>query len=160
MKKRITFDYDESTGLTIAQLRTPKGTFFGMSQKHPDDPFNPSYSIGTEIAEARAYINFINAKIADKRNELKGVKRLLCAMPAGYTNRIYAENLYVTIGGEIFDLEEEKRLWQKKINNVIEGRNIYIRSRSATKEEKEKLRNAIKEGFKAISQVKTAKEEE
>ena len=160
MKKRITFDYDEKTGLTIAQLRTSKGTFFGMSQKHPDDPFPPSPSIGTEIAEARAYINFINDKIYDKKNELKGLKRLLCAMPPEAPGRHYAENLYVAIIYEISELKEERYFWKKKINNIIEGRNIYIRSRSATKEEKEKMRAAVAEGFKTISQVKSAKEEE
>ena len=160
MKKRITFDYDEKTGLTIAQLRTSKGTYFGMSQKHPDDPFPPSPSIGTEIAEARAYINFINDKMNEKRIELKGLKRLLSAMPEGNYGRRYVRNLYLAICREIADLEGEKHLWKKKIDNVIEGRNIYIRSRSATKEEKEKMRAAVAEGFKAISQVKTAKEEE
>lgn len=66
MKKKISFDYDKEAGLTIAQLRSPKGTFFGISQQHPDDKFNSSEYIGSEIAEARAYINFINDKIYDK----------------------------------------------------------------------------------------------
>lgn len=160
MKKKISFDYDKETGLTIAQLRTPKGTFFGMSQKHPDDPFPSSETIGCEIAEARAYINFINNQIYDKNNELKGLKRLLCAIPIEVLNRCYAERLYKAITFEINDLKNEKRNWKAKINHLIEARGVYIRSRSATKEEKEKMRAAIAEGFKSISQVKTAKEEE
>jgi hypothetical protein len=160
MKKKISFDYDKEAGLTIAQLRTPKGTFFGTSQKHPDDKFNSSEYIGSEIAEARAYINFINDKIYDKKNELKGLKRLLCAMPPETTGRNYAEHLYKAISFEISDLEEDKQFYKNRINQVIEARKIYIRSRSATKEEKNKMQAAIAEGFKTISQVKTAKEEE
>jgi hypothetical protein len=160
MKKKISFDYDKEAGLTIAQLRTPKGTFFGTSQKHPDDKFNSSEYIGSEIAEARAYINFINDKIYDKKNELKGLKRLLCAMPPETPGRNYAEHLYKAISFEISDLEEDKQFYKNRINQVIEARKIYIRSRSATKEEKEKMQAAITEGFKTISQVKTAKEEE
>lgn len=160
MKKKISFDYNKETGLTIAQLKTPKGTFFGMSQQHPDDPFPPSETIGCEIAEARAYINFINDQIYDKSNELKGLKRLLYTIPVEAKNRRYTERLYKAITSEINDLKNEKSNWQAKINYLIEARGVYIRSRSATKEEKEKMRAAIAEGFKSISQVKTAKEEE
>lgn len=160
MKKRISFDYDEEAGLTIATLKTSKGTFYGTSCKHPDDKFHSSYSVGTDIAEARAYISFINNQISDKKNELKGLDRLLAAMPNNAPGIHYPHNLQRAIIFEIDNLKEEKNLWKSKINQIIEGRKIYIRSRSATKEEKEKMRAAIAESFKAISQVKTAKEEE
>ena len=159
MKKRITFDYDDS-GLTIAKLRVGEKTYFGTAQKHPDDKFNASYGVGVEIAEARAYIHYINDKISDKTIELKSLKRVLYAMPKETQGRNYVENVYKAICLEIADLKGERYLLKQKINNVIEGRNIYIRSRSATKEEKEKMRAAIQEGFKTISQVKSAKEEE
>lgn len=160
MKKKISFDYDEEDGLTIATLKTSKGTFYGISCKHPDDKFHSSYSVGTDIAEARAHISFINSQIYDKKNELKGLNRLLAAMPDNAPGIHYPRNLRQAIIFEIDNLKKEKELWKSKVNQIIEGRKIYIRSRSATKEEKEKMRAAIAESFKTLSQVKTAKEEE
>lgn len=161
MKKQISFDYDLDTGLTIAQLKTKKGIYFGTSCKHPDDPFTPSYSVGTNIAEARANISLINAQIEDKKLELKGIKRLLAAMPEDVSGRKYAVNLAAAIKSEIIALKKNKIEYKKIINNAIEARKIYLHSRSMTREEKERMRNTIKASFEALSnQDKTTKESE
>ena len=164
MKKRIEFDYNEDTGLTIAKLYTSKGLFFGMAVKHPDDKFKPSYSVGMKIAEARAYINMYNALIRDKKLELKGIKRLLAAMPEEATNRNYATNLEKTIENEILELKTQKRNRQTSIKIAIESRNIYIRSRSINREEREKVLAGLGEAIGALGklqeQVNSAKEKE
>lgn len=80
-------------------------------------------------------------------------------MPEGYTNRCYAENLYDAINREIEDLKN-KRLNEKAIvNGTIDGRGAYIRSRSATKEEKEQMRKAIAEGFNTLSSIEKDKKD-
>ena len=38
MKKKLSFDYDEESGVMIAQLRVGGRTYFGTAVKHPDDP--------------------------------------------------------------------------------------------------------------------------
>ena len=159
MKYKFTYDYNKETGFTVGQLRTSKGLFFGTSCQHPDDPFPPSEITGASIAEARCYINLYNKLIAEKKIELKGIKRLLAAMPEGYTNRCYAENLYKAIEKEIEDLNYKKLNEKAIINGTIDGRGVYIRSRSATKEEKEKMQKAIIEGFNTLSSTKKDKED-
>lgn len=159
MKYKFTYDYNKETGFTVGQLRTSKGLFFGTSCQHPDDPFPPSEITGASIAEARCYINLYNKLIAEKKIELKGIKRLLAAMPKGYTNRCYAENLYKAIKTEIEDLNYKKLNEKAIINGTIDGRGAYIRSRSATKEEKEQMRKAIIEGFNTLSSAKKDKED-
>lgn len=159
MKYKFTYDYDKETGFTVGQLRTSKGLFFGASCQHPDDPFPPSEIMGASIAEARCYINLYNKLIADKKIELKAIKRLLAAMPEGCTNRCYVENLYNAIMSEIEDLKFRKQNEKFIINNKIDGRRIYIKSRSATKEEKERMQKAIVEGFNTLSSTKKDKED-
>lgn len=158
MKKRISFDYAEESGLTIATLKTGKGNFFGTSNKHPDDTFPSSYSVGTTIAEARANINYLNRQIADKKIELKGLKRLLAAMPEEATNRHYAVNLAKAINLELDDLKNYKGFWKAVINDAIEARGIYLRSRSMSKEEKEKMRNTIRDSLAALGQNNSKEE--
>jgi hypothetical protein len=159
MKHKIDFDYNED-GFTLATLRTSVGTFYGTSCKHPDDKFSPSYMTGCTIAEARAWINFCNKQIANKKLELKGLKRLLAAMPEGKPGREYAENLYAAIEKEIEDYKQDKIYFKNSIDVAIDSRRIYINSRSMTKEEKENMRKLIKQSFSSLSnQDKVDKED-
>lgn len=159
MKHKIDFDYNED-GFTLATLKTSIGTFYGTSCKHPDDKFSPSYMTGCTIAEARAWINLCNKQIANKKLELKGLKRLLAAMPENKPGREYAKNLYAAIENEIKGYREEKKYYKNVINTAIDSRRIYINSRSMTKEEKENMRNLIKQSFANLSnQDKVDKED-
>ena len=159
MKHKINFDYNED-GFTLATLKTSIGTFYGTSCKHPDDKFSPSYMTGCTIAEARAWINLCNKQIANKKLELKGLQRLLAAMPEGKPGREYAENLYAAIKKEIKGYKQDKIYFKNAINVAIDSRRIYIQSRSTTREEKENMRNVIKQSFAALgSQDKSDKED-
>ena len=156
MKKRITFDYDEENGLMIAQLRVGGKTYFGTAAKNPgdDDPFPPSYSIGEKIAEARAYKSMYSDKIAEKKLELKGVKRVFCAMPPGTKNRNYVEHLYLAIIDEIKELEDLKRRCDKSISTAIESRGIYVRSRLMKKEQRKEVLKELGKAIKVLGQDK------
>lgn len=151
MKKTISFDYDKEAGLTIATLKTSKGTFYGSSCKHPDDTLSASYSVGTNIAEARAYISLYNKLIADKTIELKGLQRLVNAMPNDNEGFRYVDNLKRAIIEEKNMLKEQRAYWKAVISINIEARGMYLRSRSMSKEEKEKMRDTIKKGFETLS---------
>lgn len=155
MKKKIDFNYDADTGHTIATLTTEYNTFIGEAQIHPDDPFRPSYSIGMDIAEARAKIQMYNQRIRDKKIEMKGVERLLCAIPKEKKNRHYAENLYLAMCNELDQLYQSKFAEQSKIKEVIRAREIYIRSRSTSKEDKEEFAKKIQLAFDALNKDKT-----
>ena len=155
MKKRTTFDYDEKNGLMIAQLRTGGKTYFGTAAKHPDDPFPPSYSIGEKIAEARAYKNFYADKIEEKKIELKGLERLLAAMPVDATNRHYVKNLYRAICYELADLKAAKHECDERINIAIESRSIYIRSRTGDKKAKKEYLDKLGKSLKELNNIKT-----
>lgn len=151
MKKTISFDYDKEAGLTIATLKTSKGTFYGTSCKHPDDTFSASYSVGTNIAEARAYISLYNKLIANKTLELKGLQRLANAMPNDNEGFKYVYNLKRAIIEEKHMLKEQRAYWKAVISINIEARGVYLRSRSMNKEEKEKMRDTIKKSFEILS---------
>ncbi|HAH17816.1 MAG TPA: hypothetical protein DCL29_02220 [Eubacterium sp.] len=153
MKKKISFDYNEEAGLTVATLKTSIGTFYGTSQKHPDDTFHSSYSVGTNIAEARANINMLNKMIADKTIEKKGLHRLINSMPADNEGFKYAVNLYDTINSEIYDLRQKKVEWQRLISNVIEGRKLYLKSRNTDREARDKYLKELGKGIKALSNL-------
>ena len=153
MKKRISFDYDEEAGLTVATLKTSIGTFYGTSQKHPDDTFHSSYSVGTNIAEARANINMLNKMIANKTIEKKGLYRLIHSMPSSNEGFRYVVNLYDAINSEIYDLRQKKVEWQRFISNVISGRKIYLKSRNTDREARDKYLKELGKGIKALSNL-------
>lgn len=161
MKHKISFDYNEAQGLTIATLKTSRGTFYGTSYKHPDDKYSSSYIIGTNIAEARAWINFYNKEITNKKLELKGLKRLLAAMPDDKPGKEYVWRLHNAIETEIEDLKIEKALYKGEVSANIEARNIYLRSRNLSKEDRKRIQEVIRQGFEQISnQDKIDKEDE
>ena len=153
MRKKIYFNFDEEIGVTIATLKTRIGTFLGSSKQNDDDPLHPSFMVGSIIAEARAYIKFINKKIALKRYELKGLKRLKGSMPSSVEGYHYVENLYDTILDEILMLKREKKAWKDQINSAIKSRELYIRIRTTDKKAKEEMLNNIKQGFKTLENI-------
>ena len=79
MQARITkISFDEETGLTEAVLSTPYGTFVGYAQYNKDEEkFKPSVFVGDNLAEARAYIAAYNEALQRKREQRKGIKRLM-----------------------------------------------------------------------------------
>ena len=154
MKKRISFDYDEESGVMIAQLRVGGKTYFGTAVKHPDDPSPTSFSIGERIAGSRAYISMYNDKLEEKRIELKGVKRILNSIPLDNPGTKYVFGLLNALNKEYENLLLEREGYKKSIKTAIEASELYIRSRTINKEERDKILNQIKESFGRLSQDK------
>ena len=154
MKKRLSFDYDEESGIMIAQLRVGGKTYFGTAVKHPDDPFPPSFSVGEQIAGARAYISMYNDKLEEKRIELKGVGRVFYSMPFDNPGTKYVLNMLNALNQEYEKLLDERKGYRKLVKTAIEARELYIRSRTTNKEERDKILNQIGESFKQLNQDK------
>ena len=153
MKRQISFDYDKESGMTIATLKTNKGTFYGSSCKHPDDTFPASYSVGMNIAEARANINLCNYLLKEKRLEIKGLKRLAAAMPEDKDGYVYILRLIDAIHEEIYDLIDLKIMWKRNINTAIESRALYINSRTTNREEREKYLKTLGEAIHNLGEL-------
>lgn len=154
MKKKLSFDYDKESGVMIAQLRVGGKTYFGTAVKHQDDPFPPSFSIGEKIAGARAYISMYNDKLEEKRIELKVIKRILNSMPPDNPGIKYVFGLLDAINQEYENLIYEREECRHTIATAIEARELFIRSRTTDKKERDKILNQIGESFKQLNQDK------
>ena len=152
MKKHIGFKINND--LTIATLKTSRGTYFGIARKNSEkDPLNPSVMLGCEIAEKRAYINLYKDLIKDKKIERKGIERLLAAMPEGKPGRKYAVHMLNTINNEIQEYKDLIDYEQRSIKHLIEGRAIYLRSRTMNKEEREKAMAGLGEAISTLGKI-------
>ena len=95
-----------------------------------------------------------NDKLEEKRIELKGVKRILNSMPLDNPGTIYVFGLLNALNKEYENLLYEREEYRKSIRTAIEARELYIRSRTTNKEERDKILNQIGESFKQLSQDK------
>ncbi len=154
MKKRLSFDYDEEFGLMIAQLKVGGKTYFGTAVKHPDDPFPPSFSVGEKIAGARAYISMYNDKLEEKRIELKGVGRIFNSMPLDNPGTKYVFGMLNALNREYENLLYEREECRQTVARAIEARELYIRSRTINREERQKKLNELGEAIEQLGQDK------
>ena len=149
----VDIDFDLDFGVTVVTLKTPLGFFYGSSQINTEeDKFPPSQMIGGRIAEDRAYINFYNSLLENKRYELKGIKRLLNSSSpdtAGYNHIL---KMYDVISEELNELKRMKLYYQEDIKSAINGRAMYVRSRTEDKKAKKEKLDALGNAIKALGQ--------
>ena len=143
--KDITINGNE----TSVTIKTPLGEFTGVAYFNEEaDPLQPSKILGGRIAEDRAYIKFYNELIRDKRNELKGIRRLVYSTKPDKPGFDHICHMESAIFQEYYDLKWKKLEYINDIKQAIASRKIYIQSRTEDKEEKkrklEELGNAIK----------------
>ena len=159
IKVDIYDNLDDYGNISSVCLSTKIGKFWGSAIFNSnEDKFKLSRSIGVDIAEARARIAYINKQLENKRQELKGITRLLNSMPKDNPGYSYAKGTERAILKEIEELKDKKQYCKNYIDRKIEGRKIFIRSRSLTKEEKAETVKKIKEGFKALSDYNKTKQ--
>lgn len=155
-------EFDEKTGTTTAIARTPIGEFTGVAKFNKDkDPFEPSKIVGINIAESRAYIAAYNEAIKLKREQIKGLKRIIgsCGNKDKSTICHYTNQIIKSIDYEIEALKDEKKEYSDVIKYYLEARRIYLRSRSTNREEKEKYLEGIKQGLKDLGQFSSKEKE-
>ena len=144
---------DISAAVTTITITTDIGEFEGKAYFNADaDELNPSEIIGCRIAENRAKIKYYKEKIKRKKYELKGIERLIAAMPADKSGYSYAIRLRAAIQNEINEYIEWWNICEKDINAAIEGRAMYLRSRTIDKKERDKF---FKELGSALKQLDT-----
>ena len=149
MKRKVNFKITDDNDAVICALKVGDQTFYGEATKNSEtDPFPGSYSIGTRIAEARAYKEYYQYLIKNKKLELKGVKRVLYSTKKG---RAHILNVYNAIANEIANLRREVFNCDNEIRTAIKSRELYIKSRQTDKKERDRALKTLEEGFKAIN---------
>ena len=151
MKRKTDFRITDDNNTVLCILKVGDQTFFGEASKNTEtDPFPGSYSIGTRIAEARAYKEYYQYLIRSKKLELKGVKRVLYSTKTG---RAHILNVYNAIVKEIANLRFEIYNCDNEIKTAIKSRELYIKSRQTDKKERDRALKTLEEGFKALNAV-------
>ena len=152
--------FNETTGTTMITISTPYGVFIGRAFFNAEaEKFPPSNYVGMEIAESRACIAAYNEAIKRKKEQLKGIKRLIYSCDNNALVLRYANRVKNSIIAEIDDLLLDKEVYKKNIKTAIEARGIYTRSRLVSKEERERYLKDISDGLKALGQ-NSSKEKE
>lgn len=151
MKRKTDFRITDDNNTVLCVLKVGDQTFFGEASKNTEtDPFPGSYSIGTRIAEARAYKEYYQYLIRNKKLELKGVKRVLYSTKRG---RSHILNVYNAIACEIANLKLEIYNCDNEIKTAIKSRELYIKSRQTDKKERDRALKTLEEGFKTLNAV-------
>ena len=145
---------DISATVTTITIATEIGEFEGRAYFNEEvDTLNPSEIIGCRIAENRAKIKYYKEKIRRKKYEMKGIDRLIAAMPSNKSGYTYAVRLRAVIQKEIDEYIAEWNICERDINAAIEGRAMYVRSRTIDKKERDKF---FKDLGNALKQLDTA----
>ena len=155
MKTKITNITQSSEGyITVVELTTPIGKFYGGSTFNEDkDPLKPSPILGGRIAEDRAYIQFYNKLLENKRLELKSVKRLLNSSNPEKSGYNHIKKMYDIINNELEDLQTIKSFYKKDIQEALDGRRLFIQSRTEDKETKKQKLDQLGSAIKALGQT-------
>lgn len=152
---------ETSSTVTIVTIATEIGEFEGRAYfNDEEDKFRPSTITGGKIAENRAKIKYVKEKIKRKEYELKGVKRLLASMPPSKQGYVYAIHLRDAIQREIEDYIFEWQEYDFNIKMAIEGRSMYVRSRSIDKKERNKFFQQLGESLQQLDRLTKDKKDE
>ena len=147
--------------ITYTTIYTEIGQFTGLAKFNREaDPFPPSMITGGRISELRAYIKYYKERIRLKKAEIKGIRRLIYTIPLenktiSFTNHCY--KLLLTTKQEMEEDQITIKECQAIIDNLIESRAIYIRSRSTDKKLREKTLKQLGDAIAALKTVKKDK---
>jgi chorismate mutase len=153
VKTKVDLSFSENNGNTTASLHAKDKVFLGISTCNSEDPFPPSYSIGARIAEARAYKHFYQDQINNKKNELKGVKRILYSFPKDHKDIKYIQHMYNAITKEIEELKLNIAECDHEIATAIESRALYVKSRRTNRKDRAEGQKKLQEAFDMLAKV-------
>ena len=74
--KLIYSNYDPETGISIARIQTPHGTFKGKARVHPKEADVASSYAGCKYAEIRAYIKYYKFLAKLKQSSIEEMTKL------------------------------------------------------------------------------------
>lgn len=134
--KLIYSNYDPDTGISIARIQTPHGTFKGKARVHPNEINIASHYAGCKYAEIRAYIKYYKflakltqstieevTKIYNKLDQCKDIPNKATYILRDHLDALKKEketylNTAKEYGEEINALIEERSKILKKINKA------------------------------------------
>lgn len=153
--------FDGEDGRTYAVLTTKQGKFFGDSKYNVQtEKLPPSYMVGSRIAEDRAWVQYYLYMLRQTETQKKGVLRTWNSIPADKKEvKHYVGGTLKAIQKEIDMYQANINFYKRDINDAIEARKLYIRSRSATKEEKERQKKALGEAMAALGKLNKDKKD-
>lgn len=157
MKVKVTKMYQsEDRSLTTVTLATPIGEFRGMAKFNPEkDPLTPSFMLGGRIAEDRAYIAFYDELIKRKTYEIKGIKRVLNSSYPNKPGWTHLIKIFISVIHERDELIDKRDRYTQDIADALEGRKLFVRSRTDDKETKKKKLEELGSAIKALGQNKS-----
>ena len=74
--KLVYSNYDPETGISIARIQTPHGTFKGKARVHPKEADIASSYAGCKYAEIRAYIKYYKFLAKLKQSSIEEITKL------------------------------------------------------------------------------------
>ena len=139
--------------LTKVTIGTRIGKFTGTARFNREkDPLEPSQITGGQIAEFRAWIKYYDELIKRKECEMKGVQRLKDASKFCSDAWWRADHLISAIATEICEFIEQKQEYMKAIEEVIDSRGMYVRSRQTDHKAREQYIKNVQNAMKVLGQ--------
>lgn len=120
--KFLNSNYDKETGISTVTISTKYGKFTGEARLNPEDKEYESTFYGCYIAENRAIINALKARMNKLVIEVTAYEEYQCAcMNANYTNQKSRESiiLHKFIVGkykEIFEIKKQIKAIKQSID--------------------------------------------
>ena len=124
--------YDEDTGVSVARIQTNLGQFSGMAVLNKEDIEVKSNFAGCKLAESRAYIKYLKAKIKNIKIEIKGIQDLAKMLEGRNDyNKNSIENrklrhLTFIKQNQITEIENKITSIKKSMDDYLEKRILYI----------------------------------
>lgn len=140
--KRIKLEYNDTNKTALCEYRYKHHTFYGVAECHEDDLDFASELVGLDLAEQRAYLEYLKVKreeLAIRYQTLKGFYEQLKADKNFDTNSTYSRKMAAEIvycHYELSDCRAAIRDIPKRLDAKIKGReDLYQKIRKARKEE-------------------------
>ena len=135
--KLIYSNYDPETGISIARIQTPHGTFKGKARVHPNDINIASHYAGCKYAEIRAYIRYYKFLAKLKQSAIEEIKKLY--------NKFY----------DSFDTPNKVLYWTKDaINDLTKEKEEYLATAAEYQKDLKLLIDQRDEILKKINKAK------
>lgn len=135
--KLIYSNYDPESGISIARIQTPHGTFKGKARVHPKEADIASSYAGCKYAEIRAYIKYYKFLAKLKQSSIEEITKLYNKLDQCKT------------------IPNKATYWAKDQLDVLKAeKEDYLRTAKEYQEDMEALINERSEILKKINKAK------
>ncbi len=135
--KLVYSNYDPETGISIARIQTPHGTFKGKARVHPKEADIASSYAGCKYAEIRAYIKYYKFLAKLKQSSIEEITKLYNQLSQCKT------------------IPNKAVFWAKDQLDILKKeKKDYLRTAKEYQEDMEELINQRSEILKKINKAK------